>query len=131
MTPCSPPSRRGLARPQRLSPPARRPALTASARGVPALAGRDEERRVTGPRDGIAALHRNPPPRRRWASARDAEDQFARGAQRLSPPYGPVSEKARFFVPTHAFAFGLVSRRGQGWPLRCWCGVRRRFQATP
>jgi len=28
-------------------------------------------------------------------------------------------------------ADGLVSRRSQGWPLRCECGVRWRFKATP
>jgi hypothetical protein len=34
LTPCSPPSRRGLAAPELAAPPQRRPSLTASARGV-------------------------------------------------------------------------------------------------
>src|SRR6185312_14364951 len=43
MTPCSPPSRRGLATAERATRAERRPTLTASARGISAPAGRDEE----------------------------------------------------------------------------------------
>src|SRR4051812_22145737 len=43
MTPCSPPSRRGLATAECVASSERRPSLTASARDVVVLAGRDEE----------------------------------------------------------------------------------------
>src|SRR5258708_28959375 len=43
MTPCSPPSRRGLSAAECEAPFERRPSLTASARDVVGAAGRDEE----------------------------------------------------------------------------------------
>jgi hypothetical protein len=48
LTPCSPPSRRGLAMPERAESARRRPALTAAARGVPAQARVGTKKRLSG-----------------------------------------------------------------------------------
>jgi transposase len=48
VTPCSPPSRRGLAAQEFAAPPQRRPTLTASARGVPAPAQVGTKKRPSG-----------------------------------------------------------------------------------
>ncbi len=48
LTPCSPPSRRGLETPAHAAPPQRRPSLTASARGVPQLPQVGTKKRSSG-----------------------------------------------------------------------------------
>jgi hypothetical protein len=48
VTPCSPPSRRGLEMPELVAQPQRRPALTASARGVPAALQVGTKKRSSG-----------------------------------------------------------------------------------
>src|SRR5271165_6599288 len=56
MTPCSPPSRRGLATAECAAAAQRRPSLTASARDVVAKAGRDEETALWSNKETLARL---------------------------------------------------------------------------
>src|SRR5262249_50335294 len=101
MTPCSPPPRRGLA--------TRSAWPVCAAASLDGVCARRHRFGRSGRRNGPAVEQRN----------------LKKGSV-LRRGGGPVSLfdlLGPFLRPDPCFALGLVSRRGQGWPLRRECGV--------
>jgi hypothetical protein len=84
----------------------------------------------SGRRNGLKVEQRNGKkwPKVLWSKSTTLDDGSDVVKLRFSFFVRPMSP---FLRPDPWFAIGLVTRRGQGWPLRRGCGVRRRFQAKP